>query len=101
MTVRALDELITNAPDLTWLDDAACGELPLDELDQFFVEAGRTISARTVALCAGCPVRVQCLDHGYERHAASGYFGGMSPSKRRSISHAEARRLVAGTETIS
>ena len=49
-TGRSLDELIEHTPDMPWLSRAACGELDLDQLDLFFVEAGRTISSATVSL---------------------------------------------------
>ncbi len=87
---RPLDELIEHTPELPWLDDAACGELDTEQLDLFFVEAGRTIAASTVALCRRCPVRRQCLDHAYQHEIVSGYFGGVSPGRRRVLSHAEA-----------
>ncbi len=87
---RPLDELIENTPELPWLDDAACGDLELAQLDLFFVEAGRTIASSTVALCRKCPVRRQCLDHAYQHEIVSGYFGGVSPGRRRVLSHTEA-----------
>jgi WhiB family redox-sensing transcriptional regulator len=95
-----LSELIERAPELTWLDDAACGNLPLDQLPLFFVEAGRTIAAETKALCRGCPVRHQCLDHAYAHQIASGYFGGISPGRRRALTHAEARELVTNDTAV-
>lgn len=67
-----------------WVSRAACGDLPLDRLDLFFVDAGRSLSKEAAAMCQTCPVRDQCLDHAYEREIAGGYFGGTSPSKRRS-----------------
>lgn len=87
---RPLDELIEHTPDLPWLDHAACGELELEQLDLFFVEAGRTIASSTVALCRRCPSRRECLDHAYQHEIVSGYFGGVSPGRRRVLSHAEA-----------
>ncbi len=87
---RPLDELIENTPDLPWLEQAACGDLELAHLDLFFVEAGRTIASSTVALCRRCPSRRACLDYAYEQGIVSGYFGGMSPGKRRVMKHADA-----------
>ncbi|MEI6495040.1 MAG: WhiB family transcriptional regulator [Actinomycetota bacterium] len=96
---RSLDELIDRTPDLPWLTKAACGDLELDQLDLFFVEAGRTIASSTVALCQKCPVRRECLDHAYRHEIMSGYFGGMSPGRRRVLSHetavAEIEREIA------
>jgi WhiB family redox-sensing transcriptional regulator len=74
---------VENSADNAWVDQAACGDLPLDQLDLFFVEAGRTLSREAAALCAGCAVRQECLDHAVSREIGGGYFGGMSPSKRR------------------
>lgn len=89
-TARPLDELIENTPELPWLEFAACGEFDVDQLDLFFVDAGRTIAASTVSLCKSCPVRRDCLDHAYEHEIVSGYFGGVSPGRRRVLSHTEA-----------
>jgi len=89
-TARPLDELIENTPELPWLEFAACSDLEIDQLDLFFVEAGRTIAASTVVLCRKCPVRRDCLDHAYQHEIVSGYFGGVSPGRRRVLSHAEA-----------
>ena len=46
-----LSELIDQAPELSWLDAAACADLELAQLSLFFVEAGRTIAPDTKALC--------------------------------------------------
>jgi WhiB family redox-sensing transcriptional regulator len=75
-----------------WVIQAACGDLELDQLDLFFVDAGRTLSKEAIALCRGCPVRQECLDHAYRRDIGGGYFGGVSPSKRR----ASDRHALAG-----
>ena len=48
------------------------------------------IASSTVALCRKCPVRRACLDHAYQHEIVSGYFGGVSPGRRRVLSHAEA-----------
>ncbi len=83
-----LAALIESSPEYTWLEQAACGDLELDQLEMFFVEAGRTLSREAAAMCERCPVRQDCLDHAASRDIAGGYFGGMSPSKRR--------RLISG-----
>ena len=75
-----------------WLDDAACGSLPLDQLEVFFVKAGHTIGSTALALCQRCPVRPECLDHARRHDISYGYFGGVSPSARR----AESRRQPVG-----
>ena len=73
---RSLDELIEHTPDMPWLSRAACGELDLDQLDLFFVEAGRTISSATVSLCQQCPVRRECLDTAVANREPAGVWGG-------------------------
>ncbi len=95
-----LSELIDQAPELSWLDDAACADLELAQLSLFFVEAGRTIAPDTKALCRQCPVRHECLDHAYVHEIASGYFGGVSPGRRRALSHAEASELIASDAAV-
>lgn len=87
--IQSLAELIQNADEYQWVRDAACGDLPLEQLDQFFVEAGRSLSRETVALCQGCPVRADCLAHACRHEIAGGYFGGVSPTKRRSMTLAD------------
>lgn len=93
MNLNELAALIEHSPDYEWVRRAACGNLELAELDRFFVDAGRSLSSDTVKMCEGCAARVECLDHAYGHDIAGGYFGGLSPSKRKSLTHAEA--LVA------
>lgn len=97
MADNTLSDLIDHTADMSWLLRCACGDLPLEELNLFFVEAGKTISPGTVALCRSCDVRSECLDHAYRAQISNGYFGGMSPGKRRSTSHADARVEVTSS----
>lgn len=94
MAVNPLSDLIDHTADMSWLLRAACGELPLEDLGLFFVEAGKTISPAAVALCRSCEVRAECLDHAYRTQISNGYFGGMSPGKRRSTPLDEARVAI-------
>jgi WhiB family redox-sensing transcriptional regulator len=91
----SLGAYVLAVPDMPWLDQAACADLPLEQLSMFFVEAGRTIASSTVALCAKCPVRAECLEHAYRHDIFSGYFGGVSPGRRRVLSLAEAQAEIA------
>jgi len=84
-SITDLAQLIVNSPDFAWSRDAACGDLALDEIDLFFVEAGRAIGPEAARMCADCPVRSVCLDHALERDLRGGYFGGASPTARRSM----------------
>lgn len=88
--IRDLGELIGNLPEDGWLGQAACRELDLDKITLFFVDAGRSLSQEAQALCNSCPVRTECLEHAYDHEIAGGYFGGMSPSRRRSLSREDA-----------
>ena len=96
MTTHDLSTLIQNSPDLDWVQSAACGSLELEQLELFFVDAGRTLSREAAAICAGCSVRRECLDHAYEHEIAGGYFGGLSPSKRRTMPRDEALASLEG-----
>lgn len=77
---------VENDSAVSWLKDAACGSLPLDQLDIFFVKAGMTIGGNALALCQACAVRSQCLAHARLHDISNGYFGGVSPSARRAHS---------------
>lgn len=80
-----LARLIESIPSPDWIDEAACGDLEIGQVELFFVEAGRVLSKEAAALCTSCPVRQECLDYAIEYEIAGGYFGGMSPSKRRNV----------------
>ena len=89
-----LAPLIEAAPELSWLQRAACSELDLERLDLFFVDAGRTLSKEAAAMCRGCEARVDCLRHAYDNEIEGGYFGGLSSAKRRSLTLDEAVEVV-------
>jgi len=74
---------VLNSISYPWLDAAACVDMDLGE---FFVDAGKAIKEETRMVCRVCPVRIQCLTHGYVQNIGAGYFGGLSPSQRRSLS---------------
>lgn len=74
---------------LPWLEDAACGDLDLGQLDLFFVGIGQTLSPEAAVLCRSCPVSTECLQHAVDRRADAGYFGGLSPKQRRRMPAAQ------------
>jgi hypothetical protein len=76
---------------LLWLNDIACADT---ELDEFFLDAGHSISEATLKTCRLCPVRRECLVHAYTMGYGSGYFAGVSPSQRRNLSLDEALELI-------
>ncbi len=59
--------------------------------------------ARAKAICAGCPVRQECLEFALSHDQAYGIWGGMTPEdrqrdrrrKRRAAAAAAAKRTVA------
>lgn len=63
---------------MSWRDDAACNNLPGDI---FFSEAG-PIYASTKKVCAGCTVRVECLDFADKNQINYGVWGGKTPLER-------------------
>lgn len=91
-----LASLIEHSPELTWLQRAACRDLSLDQLDLFFVEAGRKQPKEAAATCAGCEVRVECLKRAYDNDISAGYFGGISSAKRRTLTFEQAVELIKG-----
>jgi WhiB family transcriptional regulator, redox-sensing transcriptional regulator len=36
-------------------------------------------------ICAGCPVRVQCLDYAMVNYIVHGFWGGMTPQERKAL----------------
>lgn len=65
---------------LAWMEDGACVGV---DTERFFPangdHAGR---ARAVEVCAGCPVRVECLTWAIENGIEHGVFGGTSANQR-------------------
>lgn len=96
-----LAALIESSPTHDWLEKAACGDLELDCLDMFFVEAGRTLSKPVAALCSNCEAQAECLAHAFDRDLAGGYFGGLSPSKRKSMGRQAATQGAEPTPPAS
>ena len=90
-----LASLIEGSNELPWLRRAACRELELERLDLFFVDAGRTLSKQARAICAGCPARAECLTYAYRHDITSGYYGGLSSTKRRELTLDEALTEIA------
>lgn len=81
-------------PELAWQKQAACGKDP--EADLFFPDGGRP-SGRKKKLCAGCPVRDQCLDHALT-HLEQGIWGGLTERERERLL---ASRLPLHTKEIA
>jgi WhiB family transcriptional regulator, redox-sensing transcriptional regulator len=86
--------LLTQASDdeRSWRDSAACAET---ETTSFFPSTDETLPSawggtseadrEVLALCAGCPVRTECLTHALRTPEAYGIWGGTTPGERESI----------------
>lgn len=69
----------------SWMERAACIDMPLDV---FFPGPGRLGAADTrkaVAICRQCPVRQDCLDYALEHPDMAGVWGGTSHRERNRI----------------
>ncbi|MFE5488298.1 WhiB family transcriptional regulator [Streptomyces sp. NPDC056527] len=63
-----------------WREDAACRSADPEEL---FAEAARQKRAKSV--CAGCPVRTECLAEALDNRIEFGVWGGMTERERRAL----------------
>lgn len=93
-TTTDLATIIEQAPEMSWIDRAACSTLGVERLDLFFVDAGKSLSSEALEMCRGCAARRDCLEHAYDRELAGGYFGGLSPTKRRKMTKDEAVAMI-------
>jgi len=67
--------------DTSWVERGACRGV---STDLFFPERGESPAAAK-AVCATCPVRVECLDYALVVLGQSGIWGGQSERQRRQI----------------
>jgi WhiB family redox-sensing transcriptional regulator len=80
----------------TWQHKAACRDLT-DPDELFFPTAaegtalGDEARSFAVAICAGCPVREQCLRFALETRQDDGVFGGATEAQRRAMRGVSAR----------
>lgn len=73
--------LIPDDPD--WIDDAAC-RTPAGRGIDFFPGRGEDLKPAK-AVCAICPVQVECLDHALTFPELHGIWGGASERERRRL----------------
>lgn len=79
---------------LEWNADARCRTADPELFFHPIGERGSDHDARdrnAKAVCAGCPVRVQCGEWALERREPYGVWGGMTEDERRKILHRAAR----------
>jgi WhiB family redox-sensing transcriptional regulator len=68
-----------------WQVEAKCAELPIRKSDaMFFPDRGGSSKAAR-AMCAGCPVRSECLEYALDNKEAFGIWGGTSERERRQL----------------
>lgn len=73
-----------------WRDEAACAD---SDPDLFFPTPGGS-ATEAKAICAGCPVRDECLADAIRTGEEYGVRGGVSARQRRFMAHGRGR-LVA------
>lgn len=64
-----------------WWDRAACRGM---DPAMFFPERGDAVDAAK-AICAQCPVRIECLDYALDHKIRHGVWGGMSERQREKV----------------
>lgn len=69
--------------DRTWLDEAACCAGHVD-VALFYPAEPDVVTPEAARVCAGCPVRDECLDHAVH-HEQYGTWAGMSESARERL----------------
>jgi WhiB family redox-sensing transcriptional regulator len=62
-----------------WMVFGACRESDPD----LFFSGAREEEALALAICASCPVRLECLDYALEARERFGIWGGMTEKQRR------------------
>lgn len=77
------------APAPDWQLDAAC--LGDDQPNDWFIERDSDID-RALAVCAVCPVRVECLAHALANGEDVGIWGGKTQDDLRAIRRAARHR---------
>lgn len=76
-----------------WWDLAACRGMATD---LFFPGRGDYDVYEAKRVCAGCPVRAECLEEALAQREVFGVWGGLSERERRSIRSARRRGLTPG-----
>lgn len=68
-----------------WMKEAACIDTPTK---MFFPGRGRNRTLPAKQVCAGCPVRQECLDYAIEHRIHYGVWGGLAEDERRELTKA-------------
>jgi WhiB family redox-sensing transcriptional regulator len=64
----------------TWMREAACGGA---DPDLFFPADSRSLAREAKEVCAGCPVRPECLEYSLAAAEEFGVWGGLTEKERR------------------
>jgi WhiB family transcriptional regulator, redox-sensing transcriptional regulator len=79
-------QILADVRGMEWADWAICGETDPDPEAYFVEKGGSTRPAKRV--CAGCPVRQECLQYALDHEEAFGVWGGLSARERRNLKSA-------------
>ena len=71
-----------------WVEQAACGQS--EQPDAFFLDLPEVALDDVVQICAGCPVRMACLDYALRAGERYGIWGGLTPDERAALLEARA-----------
>jgi WhiB family redox-sensing transcriptional regulator len=74
---------------IDWQLEAKCAELPIRKSDAMFFPNRGGSSKAARAMCAGCPVRPECLEYALNNKEAFGIWGGTSERERRKLRRAK------------
>ena len=78
---RRVGPLLPDRPRTAWMALAACAGTNI-----FFPTRGNVRGVRLAkAVCAGCPVRQECLDYALVNKESFGVWGGMTLRERRRL----------------
>ncbi len=77
----------------SWRDEAACAGHPTD---WWYPHGNELLHPKAAALCAGCTVRQECLDHAMALPERHGHWGGLSMRERERMRGAERKRRREG-----
>jgi WhiB family redox-sensing transcriptional regulator len=69
----------------SWMESAACIDMPLDMFVPGPGRLGAADTRKAVAICRQCPVRQACLDYALEHPDMAGVWGGTSHRERNRI----------------
>ncbi len=65
-----------------FMQDGLCAQT---DPDAFFPDKGGATTRAAKAVCAGCPVRTECLTYALDRGERFGVWGGMSERERHRL----------------